>query len=228
MSSCSSKEKVDQVREVTGLCVSSIYCEGTEFTLISVTFRLCLVFLFSFEGNYLFSSMSSNSVNGFVNPPPNGDYTPLRAQFPDGIKVSGQHSPCYDELRSYENFPEEITGPTVWKAEEYQDSPERWTHQLTEQEIKEISEAADNFKAAGIPLLDISKVFSKVGSLHFVYADRSGSGKFCTTTDVSIPRNRTRGINQWQGLCPSQRATSYRMEQIQDRHCISRTWRAFR
>lgn len=109
--------------------------------------------------------MSSNSVNGFANPAQNGDYTAIRAQFPDGIKTSGQHAPYYDELRSYEDFPEEITGPTVWKAAEYQDNPEQWTHQLTEPEVNEISNAADQFKASGLPLLSISKVFCNIGSL---------------------------------------------------------------
>jgi hypothetical protein len=37
--------------------------------------------------------------------------------FPDGIKTSGQHEPLYDQLRSYSEFPKEITGvrtlPTV-------------------------------------------------------------------------------------------------------------------
>lgn len=107
--------------------------------------------------------MSSNPVNGVANPAQNGDYTPLRAQFPDGIKTSGQHAPYYEELRSYEEFPEEIAGPTVWKAGEYQDDPERWTHQLTEREINEIGNAADRFKAAGLPLLNISKVLINVG-----------------------------------------------------------------
>ncbi len=116
--------------------------------------------------------MSSSSVNGFANAAQNDDYTPVRAQFSDGIKTSGQHAPYYDELRTYEEFPEEITEPTVWKADEYQDNPERWTHQLTEKEINEISEAADNFKASGLPLLDISEVFSKEFSLKRAYTKR--------------------------------------------------------
>lgn len=102
--------------------------------------------------------MSTNLVNGFSNLAPS-EYTPLSGHFPDGIKTSGQHAPYYAELRSYEEFPKEITGPTVWKAEEYQNSPERWTHHLTKEEIKEISDAAEKFKAAEIPLLNISKVY---------------------------------------------------------------------
>ena len=84
----------------------------------------------------------------------------LRQNFPDGIKTSGQHPPIYEQLRSYKDFPEEITGPTVWDAEGYRNNPERWTHWLTEDEIAELSDAADKFKATSIQLTGISKVSS--------------------------------------------------------------------
>ena len=84
----------------------------------------------------------------------------LRPIFPDSIKTSGQHPPIYEQLRSYKDFPDEITGPTVWDAEDYKNNPERWTHWLTEDEIAELSDAADSFKAASIPLTGISKVSS--------------------------------------------------------------------
>ncbi|CAF9905381.1 MAG: hypothetical protein HETSPECPRED_004977 [Heterodermia speciosa] len=72
--------------------------------------------------------------------------------FPDGIKTSGQHPPIYEELRAYEDFPESIDGPTLWKSEDYRENPERWIHPFSQEEIEEISIAADNFRAAGIPL----------------------------------------------------------------------------
>ena len=84
----------------------------------------------------------------------------LRPIFPDGIKTSGQHPPIYEQLRTYEDFPDEIIGPTVWDAEDYRNNPERWTHWLSEGEIAELSDAADKFKAASIPLTGISKVSS--------------------------------------------------------------------
>ena len=86
---------------------------------------------------------------------------------PEYIKTSGQHPPIYEQLRSYEVFPEEITGPTVWDAAEYKSSPERWTHWLTEDEIRELSDAADKFSAASIPLTSISKVSSKLTCYFF-------------------------------------------------------------
>ncbi|KAK4694350.1 hypothetical protein P7C71_g3219, partial [Lecanoromycetidae sp. Uapishka_2] len=75
-----------------------------------------------------------------------------RSIFPDGIKTSGQHPPLYEELRPYEDFPSEITGATVWNAEDYKNNPERWTHHFKEEEIAELSKAADDFRAAEIPL----------------------------------------------------------------------------
>lgn len=77
--------------------------------------------------------------------------------YPDGIKTSGQHAPIYEQLRPYEDFPKEIKGQTVWKAEDYKNNPERWTHVFSEEENAEIGAAADKFLASGIPLTGISK-----------------------------------------------------------------------
>ena len=80
-----------------------------------------------------------------------------KAIFPDGIKTSGQHPPIYNQLRPFADFPKEISGATVWKSEDYVDSPERWVHPFTEEEISEMSDAADAFLASGTPLTGISK-----------------------------------------------------------------------
>jgi len=77
--------------------------------------------------------------------------------FPDGLKSSGQLSPDYDRIRPYDEFPKEITGPTVWKAEDYVDHPELWIHRFNEQEIEELSQAADAFIASSTPLTGIMK-----------------------------------------------------------------------
>lgn len=77
--------------------------------------------------------------------------------FPDGIKTSGQHPPIYELLRPYSDFPKEITGETVWKAEDYANSPERWVHVLNDQELNELSLVADEFIADNTPLTGISK-----------------------------------------------------------------------
>jgi hypothetical protein len=81
-----------------------------------------------------------------------------RSIFPDGIRTSGQHPPLYEALRPYADFPQEISGPTVWKAEDYINHPERWVHAFTDEEIEELSQTTDRFIASGSPLTGISKV----------------------------------------------------------------------
>jgi hypothetical protein len=79
--------------------------------------------------------------------------------FPDGFKTSGQHPPIYSLVRPYADFPKTHTGPTVWKAEDYREHPELWTHRFTAEEIAEISDAADQFTQTGTTLTGISKVW---------------------------------------------------------------------
>lgn len=80
-----------------------------------------------------------------------------KALFPDGLKTSGQHSPIFSRLRPYSDFPREISGPTVWKAEDYRNNPERWTHIFSDEEIAELSKAADDFITSKRPLTGIKK-----------------------------------------------------------------------
>ncbi|EEH38136.2 taurine catabolism dioxygenase TauD [Paracoccidioides lutzii Pb01] len=77
--------------------------------------------------------------------------------FPDGPKTSGQHPPIYEQAKPFSEFPKEITGRTVWKAEDYTNNPEKWMHQFSEAEIAELSQAADTFLDARISLTVISK-----------------------------------------------------------------------
>jgi len=72
--------------------------------------------------------------------------------------TSGQHEPLYDQLAPYSEFPKEIRGPTVWKAEDYTNNPERWTHPFSQEEIAELGAAADSFIASGKDLTGITKV----------------------------------------------------------------------
>nr|OQO18721.1 hypothetical protein B0A51_14572 [Rachicladosporium sp. CCFEE 5018] len=82
---------------------------------------------------------------------------PSKSVFPDGYKTSGQWPPIYEQLRPYSDFPKEITGQTVWKAEDYTNNPERWTHRFSDEETQQLGEAADAFMASGTPLTGISK-----------------------------------------------------------------------
>ncbi|CAJ2511276.1 Uu.00g069010.m01.CDS01 [Anthostomella pinea] len=79
-----------------------------------------------------------------------------RAIFPDGLKTTGQHPPLYDQVYPYSAFPKRIEGPTVWKAEDYSDNPERWVHQFSSDEIDEISSTANRFIALGLPITGIT------------------------------------------------------------------------
>jgi hypothetical protein len=84
--------------------------------------------------------------------------TAPKALFPDGLKTSGQHNPIYSQLTPPSKFPKEISGPTVWKAEDYRDHPERWTHVFSEEEIEELGSAADEFIRGGRGLTAMAKV----------------------------------------------------------------------
>ena len=86
-----------------------------------------------------------------------------RQLFPDGLRTSGQHPPIDGQLRSFEEFPREITGPTVWTPQQMIDHPEEWIHQWTKAELEELLQAVDNFIASGIPLINISKVRKRHG-----------------------------------------------------------------
>ncbi|KAJ5971509.1 Taurine catabolism dioxygenase TauD/TfdA [Penicillium vulpinum] len=77
--------------------------------------------------------------------------------FPDGFKTSGQHPPVYSLVRPYSEFPKVLTGPTLWKAEEYRENDDLWTHRFTSDEVAEISGASDQFIKSGIPLTGITK-----------------------------------------------------------------------
>jgi hypothetical protein len=81
-----------------------------------------------------------------------------KSLFPDGLKTSGQHNPDYTLLTLPSQFPKEISGPTVWKAEDYKDNPERWTHIFSDDEIQELGEAADEFVRSGRGLTGMAKV----------------------------------------------------------------------
>lgn len=83
---------------------------------------------------------------------------PSKTKFPDGYKTSGQRNPEYDLLKPYSEFPKQITGPTLWRSEDYQHNPERWTHHFSDEEVAELSQAADNFMSSGTPLTGITKV----------------------------------------------------------------------
>ena len=83
---------------------------------------------------------------------------PPKDVFPDGIRTSGQIPPIYEKLQSYEAFPKEISGPTVWIKDEYMNNPEKWVHRFTEEEVEELGATSDKFIKEGIPLTGVTQV----------------------------------------------------------------------
>ncbi|CRG87787.1 hypothetical protein PISL3812_04808 [Talaromyces islandicus] len=87
---------------------------------------------------------------------------PKSKDFPDGIKTTGQQPPLYDEIRPYADFPKVITGPTAWTKDQYSGSPEKealWKHPFTEEELEELSVAAEQYLASGRSLTEMSKEY---------------------------------------------------------------------
>jgi hypothetical protein len=81
----------------------------------------------------------------------------------DDNLTSGQYPPLFDQIGSWESFPESISGPTVWTREEYAEKPERWIHRFTEDEIADIGRAADEFYKRGLPLTEIGRENFRLG-----------------------------------------------------------------
>jgi hypothetical protein len=77
--------------------------------------------------------------------------------------TSGQYSPLFDSIGSFESFPDSISGPTVWTRDEYINQPERWIHRFTEDEVADIGRAADEFQKSGLPLTKIDKENFRLG-----------------------------------------------------------------
>jgi hypothetical protein len=72
--------------------------------------------------------------------------------------TSGQHEPIPELLAPYSAFPKEITGPTVWKREEFINDTSKWQHRWTPELIAELERSYEEFKARGVDLPQINKV----------------------------------------------------------------------
>ncbi|TDZ19775.1 Taurine hydroxylase-like protein SAT17 [Colletotrichum orbiculare MAFF 240422] len=88
-----------------------------------------------------------------------------RKLFSDGLRTSGQHPPIDSQLRPFESFPREISGPTVWTPQEMLDNQDEWIHRWTEDELRELRRAVDGFSASGTPLANISKASFRLPTL---------------------------------------------------------------
>ena len=84
-----------------------------------------------------------------------------RKLFPDGLKTSGQHPVLPEAIYPCEVFPRRVEGPTVWQPEDFQKSPDKWTHPFSTEEIEELGQAADAYIESAEPLTGISKVCAR-------------------------------------------------------------------
>jgi len=75
--------------------------------------------------------------------------------------TSGQHEPVPALLTPYSAFPKEITGPTVWKREDFINDTSKWQHRWTPELIAELEQSYEEFKARGVELPQINKVSMK-------------------------------------------------------------------
>ncbi|OAQ96279.1 hypothetical protein LLEC1_02227 [Akanthomyces lecanii] len=80
-----------------------------------------------------------------------------RKAFPDGLRTSGQHPPIESQIRPFDAFPTEITGPTVWEGRDIAARQGEWVHRWTDGELNELLQAVDAFTISGIPLININK-----------------------------------------------------------------------
>jgi len=72
--------------------------------------------------------------------------------------TSGQHEPVPELLAPYSAFPKEITGPTVWKREDFINDTSKWQHRWTPELIAELEQSYEEYKARGVELPQINKV----------------------------------------------------------------------
>jgi len=72
--------------------------------------------------------------------------------------TSGQHEPIAELIAPYDAFPKSITGPTVWKREDFINDTSKWQHRWTPELITELEESYEAFAARGVELPEINKV----------------------------------------------------------------------
>lgn len=85
---------------------------------------------------------------------------------PVEVRSQGQHDVLFDLVRPYGDFPREVSGPTVWRAEEFRERPGLWTKAWSEEHIKELEQAYDQFVQQDLPITLITKVCPPLNAAH--------------------------------------------------------------
>ncbi|KAL8280968.1 hypothetical protein RQP46_006647 [Phenoliferia psychrophenolica] len=70
---------------------------------------------------------------------------------------AGQHEPVASLIQPYSAFPKVITGPTVWQADDFRSSPDKWQRTWSPAQVADLEAAYATFEATGLPLTAISK-----------------------------------------------------------------------
>jgi hypothetical protein len=76
-------------------------------------------------------------------------------------RTQGQHDVVFDLVAPYEQFPRKVTGPTVWRAEDFRAKPELWKERWSDEQIADLERAYESFQGSGRPITAISKVGRK-------------------------------------------------------------------
>lgn len=73
------------------------------------------------------------------------------------VLTSGQLEPDHNLIQPYSAFPKEITGPTVWTKEQFENDHGLWKRRWTEEQIELLEDAYANFEATGLGLPEITR-----------------------------------------------------------------------
>ncbi|WWC93854.1 hypothetical protein V866_000690 [Kwoniella sp. B9012] len=71
--------------------------------------------------------------------------------------TSGQHEPDESLVRSYDAFPQEITGPTVWEREKLLKDDNLWKKSWSAEQVKELEDSYEQFVENGLDLPQITR-----------------------------------------------------------------------
>jgi hypothetical protein len=96
---------------------------------------------------------------------------PIATQPFHTVLSAGQTEPVAELIQPFSKFPVQVTGPTVWKAEDYRQNPELWQKTWSAEQISDLETAFEAFEKSGKPLTAISKVSLGVDEISSVETD---------------------------------------------------------
>ncbi|KAK4686742.1 hypothetical protein P7C73_g3388, partial [Tremellales sp. Uapishka_1] len=70
---------------------------------------------------------------------------------------AGQTEPLAELIQPYNKFPKQVTGPTVWKREDFVDNPDQWKYTWTSEQIAALDGAYESFQKSGKNITEIRR-----------------------------------------------------------------------